>query len=187
MTYPPLSHEAARGNKTPNGEPRRFLLEIAASPPTICVPWPYAKDRVGYGRLKWHGKQRPAHRVAWEVYNGCEMDRALDACHEPVICHERSCINPLHIRPGTRSDNMADALLDGTDIRGKRNMNAKLTEQQVLAIFADPRSKAAIARDYGVARKTICSIKSGANWGWLTVGDCIINEIERINALITRI
>lgn len=161
-------HKPAMGGKAQPGQAKQFLFQTATNPPQVCVPWPYFKDRLGYGRATWNGKMRPAHRAAWEIYHGQEMPRHLDACHEPLICHERACINPLHIRPGTRAENMADTLLDGTKARGERSGNAKLTEAMVLAIYADTNPRRQIAKEFGVSFDTVASIKSGRRWGWLT-------------------
>jgi|SRR3954447_15202013 hypothetical protein len=40
----------------------------------------------------------------------------------------------------------------------------KLTDEQVRAIRADPRSQSAIAREHGVAQATISLLKSGRRW-----------------------
>ncbi len=94
------------------GEALELVREVALEPPDHCYPWPFGKDRLGYGRVFYQGKTRPAHRVAWELHHGIVMGVEFDACHQPMICHDRSCINPLHIRPGTRAENMADCDID---------------------------------------------------------------------------
>lgn len=162
-----LIHKPAMGGKAQPGQAKQFLFEVASNPPGHCVPWPYFKDRLGYGRVSWNGRQRPAHRAAWEIHHGQEMPRHLDACHEPLICHDRACINPLHIRPGTRAENMADTIADGTDKRGEKSANAKLSEADVLAIRADKRTYRAIAAAHGVSFDTVRSIKARRRWGWL--------------------
>lgn len=167
MTKPFLRKTTSNGKALP-GQAKQFLLEAVTSPADKCIPWPYGKDRLGYGRVSWGGKQRPAHRAAWEIYYGQEMPRHLDACHAPLVCHDRACINPLHIRPGTRAENMADAILDGTGARGGNNKLAKLNEQSVLAIRADTRTHRQIAEAYGVSFDTVRSIKIRRRWGWLS-------------------
>jgi len=56
----------------------------------------------------------------------------------------------------------------GNSLRGEKNLKAKLTEQQVLAIFRDRRPLADIAIEYGCSIPTVSSIRTGKNWSWLT-------------------
>lgn len=48
-----------------------------------------------------------------------------------------------------------------TDNSGERNPAAKLTNEQVVAILADPRRQSIIAAEYGVKQQQISRIKSG--------------------------
>jgi len=74
---------------------------------------------------------------------------ALHTCDNPPCC------NLAHLYEGTRLQNTLDAIE-----RGQHRM--KLTESQVRAIRADPRTNAtAIGRDYGVSRTLISGIKQG--------------------------
>lgn len=149
------------------GEALELVREVALEPPDHCYPWPFGKDRLGYGRVFYQGKTRPAHRVAWELHHGIVMGVEFDACHQPMICHDRSCINPLHIRPGTRAENMADCDIDGTRPYGTKSGRAKLTDAQVILIHADERSYSKIAQAFGVSYDTVRSIKTGRRWRWL--------------------
>lgn len=73
-----------------------------------------------------------------------------------------------NLRWGCHADNMRDAVKNQRTLRGNKNKAAKLTENQVLAIFKDDRTQVAIARDYCVQRTTVQKIKSGESWSWLT-------------------
>jgi hypothetical protein len=154
------------GNALP-GEPQAFLRHAVGAPTDNCILWPFALDRLGYGRLVWGGAQMPAHRAAWELYNGRKMAPEMDACHAPEVCHNRSCINPQHIREDTRPNNMADTLIDGTSPRGTKSHSAKLSEDDVRAIRADTRGHRDAADAYGVSYDTVRSIRCGRRWGWL--------------------
>lgn len=168
MTQQHISHESVRNKRRAcPGEGLEFLRDVASEPSSACALWPFYTDRLGYGRVTYGGKQRPAHRVSWEIYHGCEMGAEFDACHEPLVCHDRSCVNPLHIRPGTRAENMAHTVLDGSDSRGEKSVRAKLTAKDVLTIRADTRPHRVIADSYSVSRDTIRSIKLKRRWGWL--------------------
>jgi hypothetical protein len=52
--------------------------------------------------------------------------------------------------------------------KGEHHPKAKLTATQVLAIFRDPRSHHAIARDYGIHHTGVSEIKTGKTWRHVT-------------------
>lgn len=146
---------------------QRAFAEAAAklpdNPDTSCVIWPYAMMPHGYGTLEVNGKTMGVHVYVTTIVRGPRPPKA-DACHS---CNNRPCINPAHLRWGSRKDNMADAIVGNTTRRGSRNWNVKLTEEQVRAIRADRRTIGDIARSYGVVYATIKDILIGENWGWL--------------------
>ncbi len=150
------------------GAPLLFLKEVASAPPETCVVWPYATTPPGYGQLRVAGTMHPAHRLSWEIHHGREMADDMEAAHEPIVCHNRACINPLHIREATRADNIRDMHIDNTDSRGERHGGSKLRIDQVRAIKSDTRRTSVIARELGVAWSTIDDIRRGRNWGWLS-------------------
>lgn len=149
------------------GEPQAFLRLAVQDAGAACIIWPYARDRLGYGRLVFRGRPMPAHRAAWELHHGRDMEASMDACHAPEICHTRSCINPLHIREASRIANMADTIVDGTHNRGERSGRVKLTEVAVRDIRASGQPHRLLAIKYGVSRDTVRSIKCGRRWAWL--------------------
>jgi HNH endonuclease len=69
-----------------------------------------------YGHFRWDGKNRPAHRVAWEIANGKPFPDGMFACHH---CDNPNCVNPDHIFVGTAKDNARDAVLKGR-VRGSK-------------------------------------------------------------------
>lgn len=48
--------------------------------------------------------------------------------------------------------------------QGEGSCSAKLTNADVVAIRADPRPYARIARDYGVVVSTVCKIRTRRTW-----------------------
>lgn len=88
--------------------------------------------------------------------------------HNPIMCHNRSCVNPLHLREATQIENEHDKVLDGTHAMGQRNGRCKLTVENVLAIRADTRTCKIIALEYKVSEGAINDIKLRRNWAWLT-------------------
>src|SRR5690606_17518930 len=113
----------------PNGTTRRFLESLVGTDQQDCIPWPFARLRNGYGAMNVRGKVTPAHRVMCEIAHGAPKV-GLHACHSCGSGH-LACVNPNHLRWGTRRDNMADAKAHGTLVRGSRSSFAKLDEQKV--------------------------------------------------------
>lgn len=65
---------------------------------------------------------------------------------------------------GTREENAQDRIRHGTHGRGENAAAAKLTEQQVREIRADPRGARRLARVYGVSMVAIHYIKTRRTW-----------------------
>ena len=152
--------------RTPEGEPLKFLEDAVKNPdPDACVIWTFGTFSNGYGSARKDGKTMKAHRLALIMFTGTNHPH-LEAAHGE--CHDRLCVNPLHLRWATAKENNADRKRDGTHNMGERNGRAKLTEPEVLAILQDPRRHREIAADFGVSRRLICSIKAGKAWAHLT-------------------
>lgn len=71
---------------------------------TGCWVWQRATS-VGYGRIKYDGRLGLAHRASYEVHVG-PIPAGLQIDH---LCRNRACINPEHLEPVTRSENMRRA------------------------------------------------------------------------------
>lgn len=63
-----------------------------------CWIWTAAIDRGGYGRYK----HKAAHRVSYELLVG-PIPQGLDLDH---LCRVRACVNPSHLEPVTRRENL---------------------------------------------------------------------------------
>ena len=143
----------------------RFLAKVEKTEGG-CWLWTGALNN-GYGAFKLNGKMINAHRVSFLHYKGT-IQAGLDICHAPNICHTRACVNPDHLRAATRSENIADKILDGTDTRGEKNSRAKLTEAQILEIRASDESQRVLAKKYGVSQHNISNIVCRKYWKHLT-------------------
>jgi hypothetical protein len=119
-----------------------------------------------YGKVSWKGKQRVAHRMAWELRHG-PIPKGLYVCHR---CDVPLCINADHLFLGTRADNARDMREKGrgyilTAIRGEANPRAKLTEAQVRAIRAmADRPRADVAREFGISGVNVLQIVKRMTW-----------------------
>lgn len=131
-----------------------------------CILWPHARDRNGYGYLKFRGEIRSVNNHALRYRVGAPpADGRYDAAHS---CRNRNCFNYRHLSWKSRRDNLLDKRADGTAWNGNR----KLGVGDVVEIFTLRRDGVAItalAERYGVTPWTVRSILSGKSWsGYLT-------------------
>ena len=130
-----------------------------------CWIWTGGRDEDGYGvfRGKVDGRQfERAHRFSYALHNG-GIPRYKHICHR---CDNPPCVNPDHLFLGTNAINMADKIAKGRArvLVGESAPNARLTEDQVRSISADPRPYAAIAADFEVSFATVSDIKNRYSW-----------------------
>lgn len=99
-------------------DPERFWEKVDRS--DGCWTWTAHIGAEGYGRFMINGVPRLAHRVSYERTHG-PIPAGIEIDH---MCHNRSCVNPAHLRQATRSlnaQNLIRARIDsGSKIRGVR-------------------------------------------------------------------
>ena len=139
----------------------RFWSAVEKKGPNECWPWTKELNQAGYGRMRVEGKSRRASRISYELTFGA-IPGGNDVCHS---CDNRSCCNPAHLWVGTHRENMADMAAKDRSARA----TAKLNEEQVRQIFGDPRTKRAIASEYGIGQTTVYDIKTGKKWKHLNL------------------
>ena len=145
-----------------------LLAWVAAGKPNECLLFDVCKTGDDYGRM-WAGdKMILVHRYALTLFAG-PCPEGMEACHATAdICGNRNCFSPAHLRWGTRKENEADKIPDGTANRGTLHGNAKLDEADVLEIrrryAAGGTSQLKLAAEYGVSRPQIGKIILRRRW-----------------------
>lgn len=151
---------------TERGTLLRWLVERRSYDGADCLLWPFGKLSNGYGSLMHNGHRRTAHSLMCELAHGPAPD-GTEAAHN---CGVRACCNPNHLRWATGLENAADRLAHGTDARGEKAWQARLTKDQVRRIVAllDTKTDTEIANELGVSASAVGSIAHGCSWSWLT-------------------
>lgn len=124
-----------------------------------CLEWPLKPNKSGYGKITHGGKKHTVSRlVATFVYGQPKENYfALHSCDNPI------CINPKHLRWGTKQENNEDMM------KRKRNkqpqafnhFNSRFKPQDIIDIrlkYQTGQTQTAIAREYQVAQVTIQKI-----------------------------
>lgn len=182
MCFVSLSVLALRGKAWEHGgmwktqqHRERFWSKVDKS--GECWEWLAAKNRKGYG-VAWDGwRTQKAHRVAWADAHGGYPDGCL--LHQ---CDNPGCVNPGHMRVGSRAENNAEMVSrgrhvpggtygDGHYVRGTTHHAARLTPTRVREIRHDRlagMSYAALGRKYGINQSAAWKVCNGKLWRHVT-------------------
>lgn len=165
--YPGLSEEErlAEQVRVLLMDPPEFWRRVAVAN-TGCWIWTGAQDGGGYGSV-WHaGRTWKAHHLALWLSND-DQSNGRCALHS---CDVRCCVNPGHLRWGTRADNAQDMVERGrASVRpGELSPRAILTWEDVDYI----RERYALggvrhidlAERFGVCKATISHILNNRTW-----------------------
>jgi hypothetical protein len=138
-------------------------------PNSGCWLWLGACDTWGYGVTNITpppGRKRArdlAHRLSYKAHKGAIPEGAF-VRHR---CDNPKCVNPDHLDAGTPRDNSADMVRRMRSCFGARNGQAKLTDENILAIkealLAGQKVKD-VAAKFGVTDFRIYQIRRGEGW-----------------------
>jgi hypothetical protein len=137
-----------------------------------CWLWNSGKNAKGYGVMQAtpekgqkRGKMLLAHRISYELHHGKleKGDYVLHSCDNPP------CVNPDHLRKGTQSENIREAILKGRKFvpiaSGEANPRSKLTLVQAKFIKAHPElGHKHIADMFGLSPNCIRGVRIGRTW-----------------------
>ena len=139
----------------------RFWSRVSVTRDGDCWLWKGTLNADGYGTL---GSER-AHRIAYTIFFGSPGGDALRH-----TCDTPECCNPLHLLPGSHAENVADRVARDRSAAGAKNGRAKLTEDQVVAIFLSNETSGALAKQYSIDRNCIIQIRNRTTWKKVTAG-----------------
>ena len=161
------SAEAEVQFRGPDAE--RFWRKVEKAGPNECWHWIIKKGLNQYGQFRSSELKRPigAHAFSFYLANHYVPPEVMHTCDV------RSCVNPRHLRAGTRSLNMRDMVSKGrastfNKPKGGDHHAAKLTEQDIRDIRASEEKGVVLARRYGVEPAHISSIRRRKTWKHIT-------------------
>lgn len=148
----------------------RFWAKVERRSDDECWPWTCHKNNKGYGLLSVATRKIIATHIALALAGKPRPGR-LWALHN---CDNPACVNPAHLRWGTRAENTNDAKIrnrfkrwDGERI-GADNPRAKLDDAAVREIrrirSEQGLTQIEIACLFGVGPTTISNILAGRSW-----------------------
>lgn len=136
-----------------------------------CWEWGGRKNACGYGTVSFLKKSTLVHRWVYASIHG-EIPEGKCICHS---CDNPACVNPSHLWEGTQQENIQDAVgkgrMRGSDKKGQGHSQAKLTDEDVLAIrrrTSSGEQQGVVAKDYGVSTATVCNIHHRKSWTHLS-------------------
>lgn len=130
--------------------------------PDKCWNWLGVKNAHGYGHIRFNGRIRLAHRVAWGLCYG-EIPEGLMVLHK---CDNPSCVRLGHLYLGTALDNARDAKerCHRKKITQGRKLNIRQAEEIRKKYFSTKTSTRKLAKEYNVGQATVWGIIHFESW-----------------------
>lgn len=127
----------------------------------------YCTDNMGYTRINIGNKQERLARVIW-LQSGRRIPKGKILIHK---CGDPKCINIDHLAVVDKKDNIAAMKAaqptERPDIKGEKNLQAKLTEEEAKIIKYSSESNRSLAKRYNISSTTVFNIKNGKQWSYL--------------------
>lgn len=142
-----------------------FMSKVTIDTETGCWVWMACRDSNGYGRVRFCGETRLAHRVSLSIH------RKEHLCNFHVLhrCDNPPCVNPEHLLLGTNADNVADMVAKGRNVvlRGPQKFLAKLTLEDLRDVrlrLDAGETRRSIANIYDIHETQISRIATGNSY-----------------------
>ena len=136
--------------------------------PYLLTPWLHGKDKYKYLCVNLSRnnkpKTRPVHQLVLEAFIG-PCPKRYEAGHGNGVYTDNCLSNLSWI---TKKDNAADRTKHGTQLIGQKHHQAKLTNEQALAIFSSDLPTKVLADQYRVCKATVRNIRRGSHWKGIT-------------------
>lgn len=141
----------------------RFAAKVMIGAGDACWLWLGAKDKKGYGKVRFLDGMLFAHRVSYYLFVGIipEGQSILHRCDTPA------CVRPDHLFLGTQRDNMVDKSAKGRVLRGSKHQNSRITEAQaasILLLAAKGSPQSLIAKLHGISQSQVSNIVRRKVW-----------------------
>lgn len=90
-----------------------FIEKLNVGGESECWTWKAAINVVSKRPMFWfQGKWGPAARAVMYFKQGY-LTEGLHVCHDPIVCDNKWCVNPFHLREDTPSANTKDLVITG--------------------------------------------------------------------------
>lgn len=143
------------------GKTAQWLRDHADYPHDYCLIWPFTRCR-GYGQFGFKGKNHYAHRFMCELRHGPPPSPDHEAAHSCGRGHE-GCVNPSHLSWKTRSENLRDSALHGTQARNTHGTQGRVSmgEAHQIRLLKGVKLQREVAEEFGISESTVSDIWLG--------------------------
>jgi len=151
-----LFQKPFKKRKAERGEALEFLEATCGYSGNKCILWPFGTIS-NYGIVILDYTPVTCHILVCEIVHGLKLNTSYVTQHS---CKNKLCLTPAHIGWVHRSE------LIGPEFRacGENMHLAKLTEKDVKEIRASNSTLRVLAKEYGVDRSTVGSVRRRKTW-----------------------